>query len=68
MRAKASNNTNYIKGKLINYDMIPDFHKTCVRRTKLSKIKLYEWVHLYGTTVYKSLNKIVSNYETLFVF
>lgn len=47
MRAKASNNTNYIKGKLRNDDMIPDFYKTCIRRTKLSKIKLYEWIYLY---------------------
>lgn len=53
MRAKASNNTNYIKGKLSNDDMIPGFHKTCIRRTELSKIKLYEWIYLYGTTVSK---------------
>lgn len=42
MRAKASNNTNYIKGKLSNDDMIPGFHKTCIRKTELSKIQLYE--------------------------
>lgn len=49
MRAKAINNTNYIKGKLSNDDMIPDFHQPCIRRTELSKIQLYEWIYLYGT-------------------
>lgn len=47
MRAKASDNTNFIKGKLSNDDMIPDFHQTCIRRTELSKIKLYETLFVF---------------------